>query len=344
MQETSVAILARWGELIKEKLTSNSTDFISVLAQAEAENPWFTEVFQRQALSYWAEQMRSTSLTDWLSNYPLASKVRQKRVALILAGNIPLVGFHDLLCVLISGHHCEIKLSSQDKRLLPYLLDLLKPEFPEWAGRVSFTADRLSNFQAVIATGSNNTSRYFEYYFRDVPRIIRKNRHSLAVIHGKESLEELKALTRDMLDYYGLGCRSVSKLWVPKGYDFSALSELLDKKEHFLRHNKFGNNFHYHRTIFLMNQVPFLEYGPLLFLEKKPTASALSTIHYQYYESLEDVYLALEAEKNELQCVVGNPELIKTSALQVLPLGSTQCPSLMAYADGIDTMEFLLAL
>ena len=206
--------------MIQDQITTDSTELATVLAQAEAENPWFTEAFQRQALSYWAHHLKSASLSEWLANYALPTNPPKKQVALILAGNIPLVGFHDLLCVLIAGLQCQVKLSGQDRRLLPHLVDLLGSEFPEWSKRVTFTSDRLSGFQAVIATGSNNTSRYFEYYFRDVPRIIRKNRNSVAVLNGNETEEELRGLIRDMLDYFGLGCRSVSKIWIPKGYDF----------------------------------------------------------------------------------------------------------------------------
>ena len=344
MHETTIAILARWGKLIQEQLTNGSSDFNAVLRRSEAENPWFTDAFQRQALAYWSEQLKTSSLKDWLSAYTLPEHPLEKKVALILAGNIPLVGFHDLLCVLITGHHCQVKLSSQDKQLLPYLIDLLRTEFPEWSTRVTFTSDRLSDFQAVIATGSNNTSRYFEYYFKEVPCIIRKNRHSVAVLNGKETEEELKGLIRDLLDYFGLGCRSVSKIWVPQGYDFTVLSKLLQEEDHFLQHNKFGNNFHYHRTIFLMNQINFMEFGPLIFLEKEPSASALSTIHYQFYENMNEVQVSLEAEQDELQCVVGSPSYFQKSSIQVQPLGSTQSPALNDYADDVDTIEFLLSL
>ena len=344
MQETTIAILARWGEMIQDQITTDSADLATVLAQAEAENPWFTEAFQRQALSYWAHHLKSAPLSEWLANYTLPTNPPKKQVALILAGNIPLVGFHDLLCVLIAGLQCQVKLSGQDRRLLPHLVDLLGSEFPEWSQRVTFTSDRLSSFQAVIATGSNNTSRYFEYYFKDVPRIIRKNRHSVAVLNGNETEQELRGLISDMLDYFGLGCRSVSKIWAPKGYDFTDLSKLLQEEDHFLQHNKFGNNFHYHRTIFLMNQINFLEFGPLIFLEKEPSASALSTIHYQYYESMDEVLVSLEAEQDELQCVLGSPSNFQKSSIQVQPLGSSQKPALNAYADNVDTVNFLLSL
>ena len=344
VQQKTVKIVSEWGARIKAVLEDKSDRFLSVLQQAEAENRWFTQEAQLQALSYWANQLVEAQLTDWLSAYPLDQNGPTKRIALILAGNIPLVGFHDLLCSLVAGHQVLVKLSSQDRRLLPFLVGLLSEVNPTWAEKVSFTENRLEDFDGVIATGSNNTSRYFEYYFKNKPKIIRKNRHSVAVLSGKETEQELHDLSRDVLDYFGLGCRSVSKIWVPKSYDFEKLARVLETFKGHLEHNKFSNNFHYHRTVFLMNQIPFREFGPLLLLEKPSNASALSTLHFEYYDGISEVNQRLNKEKESLQCIACSSSVAKEIEAETVLLGQTQNPQLNAYADGIDTMAFLTSL
>ena len=344
VQQKTVKIVSEWGARLRAVMEEKPSSLTSVLQQAEAENRWFTQEAQLQALSYWSNQLEVAQLTAWLSNYSIDLDRPAKKIALILAGNIPLVGFHDLLCVLVAGHEVQVKLSSQDKRLLPYLIDLLSEVNTTWADRVSFTEERLENFDAVIATGSNNTSRYFEYYFKDKPRIIRRNRHSVAVLSGKESEQELQDLSRDLLDYFGLGCRSVSKIWVPKSYEFEQLATVLDLFKGHLEHNKFSNNFHYHRTVFLMNQIPFREFGPLLLLEKPSNASALSTLHFEYYDEISEVNQRLSEERESLQCIACSTSVAKEIEAETILLGQTQNPQLNAYADGVDTMVFLTSL
>lgn len=344
VQQKTVKIVSEWGARLRAVMEEKPSSLTSVLQQAEAENRWFTQEAQLQALSYWSNQLEEAQLSAWLSNYSIALDRPAKKIALILAGNIPLVGFHDLLCVLVAGHEVQVKLSSQDKRLLPYLIDLLSEVNTTWADRVSFTEERLEDFDAVIATGSNNTSRYFEYYFKDKPRIIRRNRHSVAILSGKESEQELQGLSRDLLDYFGLGCRSVSKIWVPKSYDFEQFANVLESFKGHLEHNKFSNNFHYHRTVFLMNQIPFREFGPLLLLEKPSNASALSTLHFEYYDEISEVNQRLSEERESLQCIACSTSVAKEIEAETVLLGQTQNPQLNAYADGIDTMAFLTSL
>ena len=342
MQKQPITVLHDWGRLIQQSLKEEKPAFLELLARTKAENPWFTEVFQKQALTYWAEQLHADHLEPWLKDRTPSSS--PKTIALILAGNIPLVGMHDLVSCLATGNRVLVKLSSQDRRLLPYLVELLGQVDAEWSGRVQFTTERLGDFDAVIATGSNNTSRYFEYYFKDKPSIIRKSRSSVAVLSGEETNEQLEGLCRDMLDYFGLGCRSVSKLWVPKGYDFGRLGDILEQQKGLTDHNKFGNNFHYHRTVLLMNQIPFTEIGPLLFLEKEDNASALSTIHYSYYSELETVAEKLKREEENLQCVVADQAYQEGLRRATVPFGTTQNPTLNTYADGKNTIDFLSSL
>lgn len=344
VQRKTVRIVSEWGARLKAALEEKSTSLTEVVRQAEAENRWFTQEYQWQALSYWAKQLEEDKLTKWLASYPIDKERPQKTIALILAGNIPLVGFHDLLCVLASGHRVQVKLSGQDKRLLPFLVDLLAEQSPSWADRVEFTEERLEGYDGVIATGSNNTSRYFDFYFKDKPKIIRKNRHSVAVLSGTETEQELHDLSRDLLDYFGLGCRSVSKIWLPRSYNFENLAKALEAFNGHLEHNKFSNNFHYHRTVFLMNQIPFREIGPLLFLEKASNASALSTLHFEYYEQFSEVNQRLKEERGSLQCIACTASVAKEIESESVLLGQTQNPRLNAYADGIDTLDFLTTL
>ena len=342
MQKQPITVLHDWGRLIQQSLQEENATFLDLLTRTKAENPWFTETFQKQALRYWAEHLHSDHLSTWLKDSIPSSS--PKTIALILAGNIPLVGMHDLVSCLAMGQRVLVKLSSQDRRLLPYLVELLAEVDTDWSARVQFTTERLGNFDAVIATGSNNTSRYFEYYFKDKPCIIRKNRSSVAVLSGEETDEQLEGLCKDMLDYFGLGCRSVSKLWVPVGYDFERLGGLLEKQKGLTDHNKFGNNFHYHRTVFLMNQIPFTEIGPLLFLEKAENASALSTIHFSYYRDQTQVAEQLKLEEEALQCVVADKVYSADLNWPVIPFGTTQNPALNTYADGKNTLDFLSSL
>jgi hypothetical protein len=232
-----------------------------------------------------------------------------------------------------------IKLSSQDKQLIPYILDKLTEIEPGFKEQFEFI-ERLKDFDAVIATGSNNTSRYFEYYFSKVPHIIRKNRNSIAVLSGKESREELRALGHDIFDYYGLGCRNVSKFYIPKGYNFNTFFESIEDFKSVADHHKYNNNYDYNKSIFLVNMDKHLDNGFLLLKEDKRMASPLAVVYYEEYESIREVEKELLENKEGIQCIISSSDL----SVNILPFGQSQRPGLWDYADGIDTMAFLRGL
>ncbi len=273
-------------------------------------------------------------------NSQLTTYNLQLKTGLILAGNIPLVGFHDILCVLASGHIALIKLSSQDKLLIPYILRKLLEIEPGFNGRIEYI-ERLTGFDAVIATGSNNTSRYFDYYFGHVPHIIRKNRNSIAILTGEETSEQLKALGHDIFDYYGLGCRNVSKLYVPEGYNFNSFFEAIEEFKGIADHHKYNNNYDYNKSIFLVNLDKHLDNGFLLLKQDERLASPLAVLYYEEYAELASIKQKLDENLDHIQCIVANKRL---AGMNVINFGQTQQPKLWDYADGVDTMKFLKGL
>lgn len=252
-----------------------------------------------------------------------------------MAGNIPMVGFHDLLCVLISGHSAIVKLSSDDKILLPAVIRSLSKYEPKLAAKVSFAQGLLSGFDAVIATGSNNTSRYFEAYFGKYPNIIRKGRNSVAVLEGDETEEEMKLLAKDIFDYYGLGCRNVTKLYIPADFDLDRIFNGLFPFADIVNHNKYANNYDYHKSLWLLNREELLDNGFILLKEDTRIASPIGTLFYERYQDRSSLEELLASQMNQIQCVVGR---------SFLPFGQSQCPALNDYADGVDTMNFLQSL
>jgi hypothetical protein len=303
-------------------------------------NPWFTPQSVQHAITAAGNSLTEDNLEHWLARYTLVEH-QPKTVGLILAGNLPLVGFHDVLCVLISGHKALIKASSQDARLIKYILQLLSQIEPGLAEHYRFV-ERLEGFDAIIATGSNNTSRYFEYYFGKVPNIIRKNRNSVALLTGQETTGQLHELGRDIFDYYGLGCRNVSKLLVPKGYDFVPFFEAIEDFHTIRQHHKYHNNYDYNKAIYLVNRDKHLDNGFLLVKEDTRLASPLAVIFYEEYTNLEQVQQSLNEQSDQIQCIVtGIPIPVDN---QVVSFGQSQQPALWDYADGIDTLQFLLSL
>jgi hypothetical protein len=259
-------------------------------------------------------------------------------VGLILAGNIPMVGFHDVLCVLITGNVALIKASSQDARLIKYVLEMLIEIESSFKDQYYFV-ERLENFEAIIATGSNNTSRYFEYYFGKVPHIIRKNRNSVALLTGNETKEQLSELGHDIFDYYGLGCRNVSKLMVPKGYNFNFFFESIETYQPIINHHKYNNNYDYNKSIYLVNSDKHFDNGFLLLKEDERLASPLAVLFYEYYDNLDSAQKLLEEQSDKIQCIVSTAPLQVQN--QVVDFGKSQQPDLWDYADNIDTIEFL---
>jgi hypothetical protein len=281
-------------------------------------------------------------LRKWLQPYDIRAldPGRQRTVGLVLAGNIPLVGFHDVMAVLASGHKVFAKPSSKDSRLIRQVGRILDAIDPDLGGRIRFTDDKLSGMDAVIATGSDNSARYFEYYFRNIPHVIRKNRNGVAVLTGHETEEDLAGLGVDIFSYFGMGCRNVTKLYVPEDYDLKILLAALDSYQHLYQHHKYGNNVDYYRSIYLMNQIPILDNGVLLLKEDRSIASPVGVVFYERYSDIKQVQSLLEQHQQEIQCIVSISGEIETA----LKPGTTQMPMPWDYADGVDTIRFLMEL
>jgi hypothetical protein len=297
-------------------------------------NPWFTPDNVRMALKAIAVELTHENLISWTNNYPELKTDRvAAKVGVIMAGNIPLAGFHDYLSILISGNNLIAKTSSKDHELIVYISDLLCSINPAFRERIVFPDDKLTNFDVVIATGSDNSSRYFEYYFGRYPNIIRKNRNSVAIIEGDETEEEMHALGVDIFSYFGLGCRNVSKLYLPKGYDPGSLGNHWENFAGVVGHSKYANNYDFNKAVYIVNKEPFYDTGYLLLKEDIRISSPVSVIYYEYYNSQDAVKQQTGLLNEKIQCIVGKSNI---------PFGKAQLPHLWDYADGIDTIEFLL--
>lgn len=313
-------------------------DFEKLIHLSQSHNGWYTPEQVYFSIQSWAEALTVENITKWLSAYEIdQNNDNSKTVALILAGNIPLVGFHDFLSVLITGYSALIKTSSNDQHLLPFLAKYLIAVDENFKDKITFAEGKLENFDAVIATGSNNTARYFEYYFKDKPSIIRKNRNSVAILTGKETNEELENLGEDIFRYFGLGCRNVSKLFIPKDYSFDAFFQAMFKYQDVIHYEKYANNYDYNKAVFLMSNFKLLDNGFLTLKEDTSYASPISSVFYEYYENLEELEKRLQDDIDQIQCIVSN-DLIQNN----IPFGETQKPQLWDYADNVDTITFLL--
>ncbi len=321
--------LSQWGEqlenLPKEKLEEWA-------AKAGNENRWFTQEAVELAINGIVKMLRKEALEGWVKPYSFNES--NKRIGIVMAGNIPLVGFHDLLCVLISGHTAIVKLGSQDKVLIPLLTKLLISIEPQFKDQIQFV-EKLDKTDAVIATGSDNSARYFKQYFGQQPHIIRKNRTSCAVLTGKETDEDIIALGKDIFTYYGLGCRNVSKLYVPKGYDFVRFLNLLEQYKDIGNHSKWVNNYDYNKSIYLVNREPHLDNGFLLLKESAEMVSPLAVLFYEEYANQETLDPILASCEDKIQCIVGSKGTL------TIPFGEAQYPEVWDYADGVDTLKFL---
>ena len=334
MKQQNINNLVRLGELL-----SKTEQFNDIFDKAEQQNSWFTRANVTFAFKSWSEALSENNVQQWLSQYQLPQTTSPKKILIIMAGNLPLVGFHDLLCVLVAGHKAIVKLSSDDGVLLPYLIKQMKAFAPEWAEAVAFTDDKVTEYDAVIATGSDNTARYFEYYFGKKPHIIRKTRHSVAVLTGEETPEELQDLGKDIFLYYGLGCRSVSKLFVPQGYDFDLLFQAIYPYKDIIEEQKYANNYDYNKAVYLMSLYKLLENGFLLLKEDEHYGSPIATLFYEYYTNKEALKKKLATDREKIQCIVGHNFIDGE-----IPFGQTQTPKLWDYADGVNTLTFLLNL
>ncbi len=281
-----------------------------------------------------AGELTYDNLVAWTSRYPsIDSSESSRNIGVVMAGNIPLAGFHDFLSVLITGNTIIAKTSSKDPDLILFISNILCEINREFSKRISFTDGLLTGFDAVIATGSDNSSRYFEYYFGRYPHIIRKNRNSIAILDGRETSGELSALGSDVFSYFGLGCRSVSQIFLPEGYDAEKLKSSWAEYERIIYHNKYANNYDYNKAIFIVNRNEFTDFGFLLLRKSPVTSSPVAVLHFEYYNAINNVYLEIEKMRDKIQCIVSRNDI---------PYGRAQWPHLWDYADGTDTVGFLL--
>jgi len=316
-------------------------EFNNLIENAYIENAWFTPAHVRTSIQGICSFLDREKLKEWTNQYQVSEKNTNKHVAVIMAGNIPMVGFHDMLSVLISGHQFIGKLSSKDNRLLDFITRLLAEINPDFKTLISFKSERLNgkqDFDAIIATGSNNSARYFEAYFSKYPHIIRRNRNSVALITGNETKEELQNLGLDVFLYFGLGCRNVSKLYVPENYDITQILDAWQDYATSVDHNKYANNHDYQRSLYLMNAIKHYDNGFLLMKEDIAISSPIAVLHYEHYRSIEQVKNHFKENSENIQCIVGQ------EGENLIPFGKAQQPELNDYADNVDTMAFLSQL
>jgi len=317
----------------------------ALIGRAYETNPWFTRANVLYALSSWADALQTEKIEQWLDNYTLSDNPSGKNVGVIMAGNIPLVGMHDFISVLASGHRIKAKLSSNDKLLLPLLAKYLMYIEPAYKDKIVFVDEQLKDINAVIATGSDNTARYFDYYFGKYPHIIRKNKNSVAVLTGNETNEEREGLADDIMLYFGLGCRNVSKIFVPDNYDFNLIFKALLKYKDLINYQKYAHNYDYNKAVYLMSvdsdiRNSLLDNGLVLLKKDIHYASPIGTVFYETYNHIEEVDKILKKDADKIQTVVSNAPEIHNK----IPFGTTQHPELWDYADGVDTMKFLSGL
>lgn len=343
-RENQILGLAKVGQFLKTYLQKNSDTFENYDVELEAisrksqiENPWFTPESLKYALNEWAELLIEEKLTKWVSKYKVSEK--SLKIGLILAGNLPMVGLHDVIATILSGHEALVKVSSKDRHLIPFILKLWKENTS--ANDVPYQLlEKLVDFDAVIATGSNNTARYLNYYFEKYPNIIRKNRTSVAVLTGNETDDELKALANDIFIYFGLGCRNVTRLFIPEGVKLDRLFENFVEHKNVINHNKYANNYDYNRAIYLLNKEQFWDNNFVLIREHDDLFSPLAVLNFSRYNDLSQVNSFIKEHGEEIQAIVSSVPL----EVETLALGDAQKPDLETYADNVDTMEFLTSL
>lgn len=304
--------------------------------QAKNQNQWFTNKNINKAIEGIATYLQAEKLESWIQKYPIHN-LKPQKVAVVMAGNIPLVGFHDFLCVLLSGHILLARPSAEDSVLIKAIADLLIEIEPKFADYIHFV-EKINDAEKVIATGSDNTARYFAYYFAQKPHIIRKNRVSIGILNGSESKEDLQALGEDIFTYFGLGCRNVAKLYVPRNYEFANFFEGVQSFAEVINHNKYFNNYEYNKAIYLLKPIEHLDNGFLLLSENTEIASPVACLFYEYYDNLQRLEEKIKAQEEKIQCIVSKNAFWKGS----YAFGQAQKPQVSDYADGVDTMKFLL--
>ncbi len=311
--------------------------FFKIIKKSNDLNKWFTEENILSAIKIWGKSLTKKNLSKWLTNYNLIN-TKVKRIGLILAGNIPLVGFHDILCVLLTGNKAVVKCSSKDHLLLPYICEKLV-EFDLIFKNKFVFKDKIKNFDALIATGNNTSTKYFDFYFSKYPKIIRKHRNGIAILTGNESSNSLNELAKDIFLYFGLGCRSVSKIYIPINYSFDKLIDAIKKYSKLKYLEKYSNNYNYNKAIYLMNNTKFKDLDFFILKEDFNIFSPVGTLHYEYYDDINTLIMKLNLEKDKIQCITSNSKKIGN-----LKLGRAQSPNLWDYPDDIDTLSFLINL
>ena len=326
-------------DFIDNSADKNLTKRLSdVIHQAKNHNNYFTEDNIINCLKNWSYSLQKRKIKSFISSY-IIEKKNPKSVAIIMAGNVPLVGFHDFLCVILSGNKAIIKLSSKDSHLMDFVLNYLCSICIDFKDYYKICQEKLSDYDAVIATGNNLSASKFKEYFNDYPNIIRKNRHSVAILKGDESNDQLQKLSNDIFNYFGLGCRNVSKVYLPKNYNLDLLFRSFIKWKKVINNNSYANNYDYHRAIYLLNKEVFFDNGFILLKESKKIGSPVGTLFYEYYDKYEDIEKSLSKISGKIQCIVSNENIEN-----FIEFGKTQSPELTDYADGVDTFDFLLKL
>jgi len=325
-----------WLSKLGNYMLSNDEAWEEAKHKAFLENSWFTPEFINIAVKNIVENfLHYDKLVKWAAYYKLQpgdndERANRQTVGIVMAGNIPLVGFHDLISVFVSGHKAAIKASSKDSVLIKHLITILINEAPQIGERIRF-AEMLKDCSAFIATGSNNTSRYFEFYFGKYSHIIRRNKTSVAILKGNEHAEELEKLADDVYQFFGLGCRNVTKIYVPGKYDFKPLLGAFTKYNYLADHPKYRNNYDYNLAMQILGNKFYMTNGSIVLTEDASMFSPISQLNYQYYSDPSLLVSSL-SDNPELQCIVGRDHI---------PFGQSQSPTLFDYADKVDTMAFL---
>lgn len=333
-------ILSSLGKELKEVCTNDTLLAFPGFETVYNSNPWFTKDFVEHSLKEWSYLLEIENLQSWISKYNISDKLLDKTLGIIMAGNIPLVGMHDFICAFVSGLKIKVKLSSKDNVLMKWIIERICEKSICNSDRISIYENQLKDFDAIIATGSNNSNRYFDYYFSQIPNILRKNRNSVAVLSGDETKEELEKLVDDIFMYFGLGCRSVSKLYVPKNYDFEKLVMATHKYEHLRNCFKYANNLDYQYALLSINRIPLINIGYLYLLENENLHAPVSILNYEFYNNEVAIFEELTKKRESLQCIVTKFNNIANT----ISFGESQKPKLDEYADNIDTMSFLTSL
>ena len=321
-----------------KKFPEWNTVLEKTLIESHSYNSWFTIDNLKLSLKNWSNSLQENIISDWLSKYNIEDK-SSKKIAIIMAGNIPAVGFHDLLCSLLLNFDCIVKLSSEDKLLIPFIVKFLESRNEKLKNKVTFESEKLKDFDGVIATGNNNSHRYFDYYFSKYPNLLRKTRHSIAVLDGKESDNDLSDLSNDIFNYFGLGCRSVSKVFIPYGYDLDLLFNAFFRHKEVVNHNKYVNNFDYNKAVYLMSKEKFIENGFIILKEESKLGSPIGCLFYEFYNDKKEITKLINNNSDSIQCVVSNINFNTN-----IKFGQTQCPNINDYADNNDTIKFLLKI